>query len=406
MSALATVASVASSGPITAVETYVTPAAVLTPIAAGNAFKVTLLGTIQSNTSPAFPTFNLRMGTTGTVADQVVGSISPSVSNFNQPEAFEVEFITTAQTISAAGNVSVFARADGNGNGGFIGIKENIGTVTVNTLPATTNIGVSVKGGISAVDSAAITAGNTWINLSSTGPISQVNGLGVFTPGSGYTPGTYTNVPLFFGSGSGAVGTFVVSATGAVSAVTLTNYGAFYAVGDVLTAPTAVVTGSISTTTLTVTAVTSGVLAVGQTITGAGISAGTVITGFLTGTGGTGTYTVNNSQTAGSTTVTASFFGFGVGFSVPVASVSNSQVIGVIAIGGVVSFSTAVGNLAANTAYYIVGSNINQAYLPNQIEVSATAGGAAIVPTVTGASDVTIALDCVVVVNQAIVQQM
>jgi hypothetical protein len=211
---------------------------------------------------------------------------------------------------------------------------------------------------------------------------------------------------LFFGSGSGAVGTFVVSATGAVSAVTLTNYGAFYAVGDVLTAPTAVVTGSISTTTLTVTAVTSGVLAVGQTITGAGISAGTVITGFLTGTGGTGTYTVNNSQTAGSTTVTASFFGFGVGFSVPVASVSNSQVIGVIAIGGVVSFSTAVGNLAANTAYYIVGSNINQAYLPNQIEVSATAGGAAIVPTVTGASDVTIALDCVVVVNQAIVQQM
>lgn len=67
----------------------------------------------------------------------------------------------------------------------------------------------------------------------------------------------------------------------------------------------AVVTGSISGTTLTVSAVASGALAVGQTISGAGITAGTKIVAFDTGTGGTGTYTVDQSQTASSTTVSA-----------------------------------------------------------------------------------------------------
>lgn len=63
-------------------------------------------------------------------------------------------------------------------------------------------------------------------------------------------------------------------------------------------------TGSISGTTLTVTAVSSGFLMVGDTITGTGITANTVITGFGSGTGGTGTYTVNNSQTVGSEAMT------------------------------------------------------------------------------------------------------
>jgi hypothetical protein len=71
-------------------------------------------------------------------------------------------------------------------------------------------------------------------------------------------------------------------------------------------AAAAVVTGSIATTVLTVTAVTSGTLSVGQTISGSGITAGTKITALGTGIGGTGTYTVDTSQTASSTTVTAS----------------------------------------------------------------------------------------------------
>jgi hypothetical protein len=62
-------------------------------------------------------------------------------------------------------------------------------------------------------------------------------------------------------------------------------------------------TGSISSNTLTITATSSGVLAVGSVITGGFISAGTTITAFLTGSGGNGTYTVNNSQTRGSTSI-------------------------------------------------------------------------------------------------------
>ena len=62
-------------------------------------------------------------------------------------------------------------------------------------------------------------------------------------------------------------------------------------------------TGSISTTTLTVTSVLSGTIAVGQAIFGNNISQNTVITALGTGTGGTGTYTVSNSQTTASTTI-------------------------------------------------------------------------------------------------------
>jgi hypothetical protein len=47
-------------------------------------------------------------------------------------------------------------------------------------------------------------------------------------------------------------------------------------------------------------------LGAGQTISGSGIASGTQITAFGTGTGGTGTYTVNNSQTVASEAMTAS----------------------------------------------------------------------------------------------------
>lgn len=59
-------------------------------------------------------------------------------------------------------------------------------------------------------------------------------------------------------------------------------------------------TASIAGTTMTVSAVASGTLAVGQTVSGAGVVIGTRITGLGTGAGGTGTYTVSNTQTVGS----------------------------------------------------------------------------------------------------------
>lgn len=73
---------------------------------------------------------------------------------------------------------------------------------------------------------------------------------------------------------------------------------------------TAVVTGTINNgaasagTVMTVTAVTSGTIFLGMTVAGTGVTANTRITAFVTGTGGTGTYTVDTSQLVTSTTLT------------------------------------------------------------------------------------------------------
>jgi hypothetical protein len=64
---------------------------------------------------------------------------------------------------------------------------------------------------------------------------------------------------------------------------------------------------SISGTTLTVGGTVTGTFSVGQYLTASGITAGTYITALGTGTGGAGTYTVNNSQTIASTTIQSAY---------------------------------------------------------------------------------------------------
>lgn len=81
-----------------------------------------------------------------------------------------------------------------------------------------------------------------------------------------------------------------VAALGSWAQVTLLQVGSN-------NSTSAVVTATISGTTMTVTGVTSGTLAVGQTVSGSGVTVGTTITALGSGSGGTGTYTVSNSQT-------------------------------------------------------------------------------------------------------------
>jgi len=69
---------------------------------------------------------------------------------------------------------------------------------------------------------------------------------------------------------------------------------------------TSTFTGSMSGTTLTVTALLSGApIVVGMYVDGTSVTDGTYITATGTGAGGTGTYTINQSVTASSTTMTA-----------------------------------------------------------------------------------------------------
>jgi hypothetical protein len=71
----------------------------------------------------------------------------------------------------------------------------------------------------------------------------------------------------------------------------------------------AVFTGSTSGTTLTVTTVSSGTIAIGQSLYGIGILPETVITALGSGTGGTGTYTINRSQTVASGSLSSATVG-------------------------------------------------------------------------------------------------
>lgn len=85
-----------------------------------------------------------------------------------------------------------------------------------------------------------------------TGPIGV---LGAITAGTLYTNGTYNNVPLTGGTGSGAQATIVVSG-GGVTAVTLTNRGTGYTAADSLSAAAANIGGTGSGFAIPVTSIT------------------------------------------------------------------------------------------------------------------------------------------------------
>ncbi len=96
--------------------------------------------------------------------------------------------------------------------------------------------------------------------------------LGTVVPGSGYTNGTYENVPLSGGSGAGALATVVVAGA-VVSTITITQKGAGYKVGDSLGVPAAYAGGtgsggSAPVATIADTAAVYGALPAGHTYAG------------------------------------------------------------------------------------------------------------------------------------------
>ena len=99
--------------------------------------------------------------------------------------------------------------------------------------------------------------------------------------GTGYTNGTYENVPLSGGSGTGVLATVVVALT-VVSTVTITKGGSGYAVNDTLTVPAAYAGGTATTNatvdvaTIATTAAAYGALPAGHTY--AGILINTILT--------------------------------------------------------------------------------------------------------------------------------
>ena len=93
-----------------------------------------------------------------------------------------------------------------------------------NTYNSDIYIGLLVEGNGIPVDTTILTI-----------TASGIDGLDNLVGGSGYTDGTYTDVPMIFGSGLGAKATIVVSGN-AVTSVTITTIGASYQVGDTISA--------------------------------------------------------------------------------------------------------------------------------------------------------------------------
>jgi len=156
---------------------------------------------------------------------------------------------------------------------------------------------------------------------------------------------------------------------------------------------TAVFVGSISGTTLTVSSVASGKITVGQAIYGVGTSYATVITALGTGTGSTGTYTLNNSQTVTSQTLTGTLAGAVITASIGHAltgvaitgtagqfsctAASQTLVVGQrITISGTYGGTGSITGYTNPTTYYIVATNGSTTFT-----LSTTSGGTGVVTT-------------------------
>ncbi len=137
-----------------------------------------------------------------------------------------------------------------------------------------------------------ISGAQSWFN-GSPGRAGQSGSQGVLLPYGAFQDGTDQ----------------VAGSTTSAYAVSLNTTD--YTNGVYIGSRTAVFTGTIDDgtppgagTVLNVTAVTSGTIELGMQLTGTGVTAGTRITAYGTGSGGTGTYTVNTSQEVTSTTIT------------------------------------------------------------------------------------------------------
>ena len=339
-------------------------------------------------------------GTVITALGTGTGGAGTYAINFNQQ--INSSTLTTESTqleVSAvtSGKLNLGDTISGTGvdTGTFItGFKTKfVGTAAISTTTMT----------ISAVTSGAVSVGDVV-----TGP-GVVNGtvISSFGTGSGGV-GTYvisisqTTASTTISTYSNGVGTYSVNTAQTVASTTLNSNSSelvitavtngVYNIGDVVsgtgvTAGTTITgftekflgtgsigfqaTGSISGTTLNIIGVVGGIISVGDTITGTGITAGTTITGLGSGSGSTGTYTVNTSQTVTFVTINGSSTVLNV-----TAAASGALVVGdflsgqgVLTNTKIATFSTGTGGVGKYTV------NIAQQILPQIISTFSNTTG-------------------------------
>ena len=186
--------------------------------------------------------------------------------------------------------------AFGTGSGGIgnytISTSQTVASEAMSGAAAGAIVTATIGGSLSGVSITGIAGQFSCTAAPITLVIGQALTISGTLGGTGSITG-YTNPTTYYIIATNGSTTFTLSATQGGTAITTT-------VGT----PTGL-SYKYAPTTLNVTAVTSGTLYLGQTIQGAGISANTMITAFGTGSGGTGTYTVSNSQQISSETMYA-----------------------------------------------------------------------------------------------------
>jgi hypothetical protein len=134
---------------------------------------------------------------------------------------------------------------------------------------------------------------------------------------------------------------------------------------------------------LNITAVSAGSISVGDVVQGTSIAANTTVTSFLTGTGGTGTYVINNSQLITSRAITTlsktlritavSFGSIAVGQTVSGTGVSGGTTITALGTG-----TGGVGTYIVNTAQVVASTAL---IMIENVTLAATNGSAVITVT-------------------------
>ncbi len=239
--------------------------------------------------------------------------VTGSIAGINVP-ATKVVTGSISHVATFTGSISHVATFTGRISGTTLTVSGISGVLKVgDTLSGGVNTGTTITAfrtgtggnGTYTVNNSQTVASRTMTATGSDTTLTVSGISGVLKVGDtlsgGVTGGTTITA---FGTGTGGNGTYIVNNSQTVASRTMTATG--------------------SDTTLTVTGITSGVLMVGDTLSGTGVTTGTTITAFGTGTGGIGTYTVNNSQTVSSRTITANGFVPSANSTLTVTGVSSN----------------------------------------------------------------------------------
>lgn len=288
---------------------------------------------------------------------------------------------------ATAGSLSTTATAASSVSATLLNSTIALTTLTVGTVSAGTIVagmyitGTGVSTGtyiVSNLTGTGTSAGSTWL-------ISQSQTVSTATTITGasnlITTQSTNGLSYSSASSTGAiVNNYLMTLTGTVT-------GTFTA-GMVLTglSPNSKIsslnlftaTGSVVGITLTISSITTGLISVGQTISGSGVLPGTYITAFSAGTGGVGTYTLNQTHPLG--VVSTSISGVSYNITVNQSVASPLPITGTIA--SPVQFVSDYAGLTAGTTYYVVPSTLT----PTQFSVSATITGVPITLTPTSST--------------------